>query len=192
MSFQNENSLIQALQQGNTLAFEHVVKIYSPFLMNYAVTLTNNSTTANDILQNVFLKLWEKRKYLLITTSLKKYLFKCVKNEFLNQYKKDKKLQPIEEFYLQTLEKVVLEHTNERTSRILKLIPNEVEKLPSKCQQIFLLSKKEGLTNKEIASYLDISVKTVEAQLTKAFKILRNKLHDIYYIFWSYFSSNQY
>ena len=59
---------------------------------------------------------------------------------------------------------------------LIEMLNREIKKLPPKCQAIFLLSKKEGLTNHEIADYLDISIKTVEAQITKAFFILKNKL----------------
>lgn len=63
---------------------------------------------------------------------------------------------------------------------MIEIVNNEIQKLPPKCQKVFILSKKEGLTNNEIADYLNISIKTVEAQITKAFVILKNKLGEKY------------
>lgn len=73
--------------------------------------------------------------------------------------------------------KDISEHTDDNElERLIAIVNREINNLPPKCQSVFLLSKKEGLTNYEISEYLNISVKTVEAQITKAFSILKRKL----------------
>ncbi len=78
------------------------------------------------------------------------------------------------------MNEVVEEMDDRKFSNILEIVTREIEKLPPKCRQVFTMSKQEGLTNKEISEYLDISIKTVEAQITKGFNILRKSLGDKY------------
>lgn len=75
----------------------------------------------------------------------------------------------------------VMENTDECSMELmLEIVNKEIQKLPPKCQKVFIMSKKEGLTNIEISEYLNVSVKTVEAQITKAFSVLREKLGEKY------------
>lgn len=173
---QNNDKWINALKCGNQNAYSFLIETYSPALMGYVFSLTNDKAVSKDILQNVFMKLWEKREQLLITTSIKSYLFKSAYHEFINHYKKTKSLSKLEKKYHESLERIALDHEEDSLDRIMSEIYNEIDKLSPKCKEVFLLSRKEGLTNKEIAIYLNISVKTVEAQISKAFKVLRNRL----------------
>lgn len=72
----------------------------------------------------------------------------------------------------------MIENDKRDISELLELLEKEIQKLPAKCKQVFLLSKKEGLTHIEISEHLNISVKTIENHMTRAFKILRNKLGE--------------
>ena len=113
-----------------------------------------------------------------------------VYHEFVNEYRQDKKLLPLEDkYYKQMFE--VLDETNEyKLERFLNLMSKEIEKLPPKCREIFTLSKQEGLTNKEISEHLSISIRTVETQIGKAYSKLRNRLSEQYKtIFFLYFRS---
>lgn len=177
----NERSLIQDLKKGNEAAYIHLVDLYNHRLFGYAISLTNDSAMAEDILQNVFLRTWEKRKKLHITSSLQNYLFRSVHNEFINQYKKQRTNLNIEQKYFESLEKIALIQDENRLERAITIITKEIQNLPPKCREIFMLSRKEGLTNLEISNYLDVSVKTVESHITKAFRLLRKKLGDNYH-----------
>lgn len=176
MDYENNNILIDDIRNGKESAYVYLLEHYHKRLFSYALTLSNDQAMAQDIVQNVFLKTWEKKDKLIITTSLINYLFKSIYNEFINQYKKNRSHILIEQKYYQTLEKVITENDSNFTEKAMKLINDEIENLPPKCKQIFVLSRKEGLTNIEIADHLEISIKAVEAQITKAFSILRSKL----------------
>lgn len=144
----------------------------------YADGLIRNIFAAEDIVQNVFVRLWVQRAKLTINQSLKSFLYKSVYNEFIDQYRKNQLLTTVEKTYFEVLNAFVMDDNSETFELMLSVINKEIEKLPPKCKEIFILSKKEGLTNKEISEYLKISVKAVEAQITKAFSLLSASLDE--------------
>ncbi|HEX8014355.1 MAG TPA: sigma-70 family RNA polymerase sigma factor, partial [Flavobacterium sp.] len=123
-------------------------------------------------------KVWEQRARLKSDHAIKSFLYKLAYNEFIDLYRKNQSLFSLEKTYHDALNAVVLEDDSESFQRILKVVNKEIESLPPKCKEVFILSKKEGLTNIEIAEHLDVSIKTVEAQITKAFSILRSSLEE--------------
>ncbi len=175
--------LIERLKNGEEKAFIHVVDLYNRRLFGYALTLTNDHSLAEDILQNVFLHIWEKRKKLRITSSLQNYLFKSVYNQFINQYKKNRSTMVLEQRYFEALDKAIQKHDDISWEKVMARITLEIENLPPKCKEVFLLSRKDGLTNIEISDYLKVSIKTVEAHLTKAFGVLRKTMGAEYRTF---------
>ncbi len=183
MNKDDMTELIERLKNGEEKAFIQLVDLYNRRLFGYALTLTNDRVLAQDILQNVFLRTWEKRKKLHIATSLQNFLFKSVYNEFINQYKKNRSTMVLEQKYFEALDKVVQSHSETSWEKIMGRVTQEIENLPPKCREILLLSRKEGLTNLEISEYLKVSIKTVEAHLTKAFGVLRKRLGEEYRMF---------
>ena len=175
--------LVERLKNGEEQAFIQLVDLYDRRLFGYALTLTNDHALAEDILQNVFLRTWENRKNLRITSSLQNYMFRSVYNEFINQYKKNRSTMVLEQKYFEAFEKVVQSHSEKSWEKVMGRITREIESLPPKCREVFLLSRKEGLTNLEISEYLKVSIKTVEAHLTKAFGVLRKELGAEYRTF---------
>lgn len=178
MDFKDNKVLIKCLQQNNKKAFSFLVDSYHYRLCVYANSLVNNSMLADDIVQNVFINVWEKRNMLNPGHSLKSFLYKSVYNEFIDQYRKSQSLLRIEKKYIEHLNTIVAGEDEESTKKLIADVKNMMEDLPPKCKQVFMLSKKEGLTNIEISEHLEISVKAVEAQITRGFKILRKKLSD--------------
>jgi len=173
--------LLERLKNGEENAFIELVDLYNRRMFGYALTLTNDHVLAQDILQNVFLRTWEKRKKLHIaSSSLQNYLFKSVYNEFINQYKKNRSTMILEQKYFEALDKVVASHDETSWEKIMARVTQEIENLPPKSREVLLLSRKEGLTNLEISEYLKVSIKTVEAHLTKAFGVLRKRLGKEY------------
>ncbi|UGU17431.1 sigma-70 family RNA polymerase sigma factor [Sinomicrobium kalidii] len=180
MDFNDNNFLVEQLKKGDNKAYMYLLNHYHGRLYAYAQTLTNDHTQTEDIIQNVFLKTWRSRKKLDTYFSVQSFLYKSVYNEFLSAYRKDRAVTLLEQKYMESLYQIVEETDEDTITKMIKLVKKEVMKLPPKCKQIFSLSKEDGLTNVEIAEYLDISIKTVEAQITKAFKILRKELGDKY------------
>lgn len=180
MDFDDNVILIKSLVDGEEKAYKFLLNKFHRRLHAYALTLVNDHSMAQDIVQNVFLNTWKSRNKLKPEFSVQSFLYKSVYNEFINSYQQNKAKMLLQQKYLELIQNVV-ENTDESTiERMIALINQEIKSLPPKCQQIFILSKKEGLTNIEIAEYLDVSVKTVEAQISKAFKILKEKLKDNY------------
>jgi len=176
MNFNDNRILIQNLKKGNEEAYLYLLKTYKRKLYAYALTLIGDPTSAEDILQNVFLRTWQHRHRLNEKFTIQSFLYKSVYNEFINQHKYNKTLSVLEKKYTETLEQVVLNTHEKNLDQTILKVTQEIEKLPKKCKQVFKLSKTEGLSNIEIAEYLNISTKTVEGQITKAFKILRINL----------------
>lgn len=173
--YENER-LIENLKKGEEEAYIYLVDKYHRRLHAYVLTLTDNHTFAQDIVQKVFLKTWQFRKKLNSNFSIQSFLYKSTYNEFVNTYKKDQAVMSLQMRYYESLTEIVEVANDTSIQKMITLVTNEIEKLPPKCRQIFSLSKKEGLSNMEIAEYLGISPKTVENQISKAFKVLRKKL----------------
>ena len=131
---------------------------------------------ASDIVQNVFLKLWKRRESLNNTTKLNSLLYKSVYNEFIDQYRQTKKVILLEKKHIDLLSKVVDEEPDSNFDKLVKTINSEIDNLPPKCKEVVILSKKEGLTNIEIAEFLKISIKSVESHITKAYKIIKDRI----------------
>ena len=178
--FSINSVLIDQLEKGNEKAFAYLVESYNHRLCVYANSLVNDPIKSQDIVQNVFIKTWEKRQSLRNNLSLKGFMYRSVHNEFIDQYRSSKSLMAIEKLYMDTLLQFEMEPEPQGTEEIMEKVMAVINDLPPKCKQIFLLSKKEGLDNIEIAEYLEISRKTVENQITKAFGILREKLGKKY------------
>ena len=176
--FNDNDILIRALQTGDEKAYIYLVDTYHHKLCVYANSLIKNVYSAEDIVQSVFIKVWEQRTALKSEYSIKSYLYKLVYNEFIDLYRKRQILFPLEIEYFKALNTIVLEDETETFQRMIEIVNKEIQTLPPKCKEVFILSKKEGLTNIEIAEHLEVSIKTVEAQITKAFSILRGSLED--------------
>ena len=168
-----QKDLISRLKNGEEEAFVFLVKTYDKLLFSYAVSLTNDRAMAKDIVQDVFFGIWKDRKKLNTSYSLKNFIFKVTYNKFVNQYHKNKAISSIERVYMESLNELVDEQNTDLLKAKIKSVTEGIGNLPKKCKETFMLSKNEGLTNIEIAEYLDVSVKTVEGHLTKAFKFLR-------------------
>lgn len=170
--------LINALKNGDTKAYTFLVNNYHHKLCVYAFSLTNDNDLSEDIVQNVFMAIWNKKHKLKEDFVIKSYLYKSVYNEFIDQYRKEKTLLALEKKYFDALRSIVEDEDENSLEKLIKMVKQEIENLPPKCKQTFLLSKQDGLTNVEIAEYLNISIKSVEAHITKAFFLLRKAVGE--------------
>lgn len=158
-------------------AFERVFKTYFKSLHAYACTITKEEMTAEEVVQQVFAKLWERSEGLIISGSVAAYLYRAVYNESLN-YLKHKKVRAVHQQYVEHTMKNEHEHAGKRLSlkELEGRLGQALNELPEQCRTIFQMSRFEELRYKEIADKLGISVKTVENQMGKALKLLRMKL----------------
>jgi len=172
----NNRFLIESLKIGDPKAYTYLVDKYHHKLCVYALGLTNNHDAAEDIVQNVFIRVWKKRDNLKTDFSIQGFLYKSVYNEFIDDYRKQKFVLPLEKKYIDELTTLIEEEDQNSLEKLINLVKLEIQNLPPKCKEIFLLSKENGLTNIEISEYKNISIKSVEAHITKAFSILREKV----------------
>lgn len=184
--FDDTSEFITRLKNGDEKAYVDLVNTYNHKLCLYANSLLNDIPLSEDIVQNVFIKIWEKRHSLRVDLSLKSYLYKSVYNACINQYKKNQSLTALEKKYVEGLDQMI-ENKDEDTLEKIKLkVKQAIQNLPPKCKEIFILSKKEGLTNMEIADYLNVSTNTIERHITIAFTKIRaevgNKTDLILYL----------
>ena len=176
MDYNDDRVLINGLRNGEPMAFSYLVDTYHHPLCIYANSLLGNNMQASDIVQNVFIQVWEKREKLNAEYALKSFLYKSVYNEFIDQYRKKQSVLKIEKKYIEYLDSLVLEKDTEHHNHLISMVKSAILKLPPKCKEVFELSKTEGLTNIEISEHLNISVKAVEAQITRGFRLLRKDI----------------
>lgn len=156
---------------------EGLFRQYYRQLCGFALGYVKETDQAEDIVQELFARLWQEREGLTIQVSVKSYLFAAVRNRCLNALATKKHMRPLDEERddLPASEGRGEEEHAERSARVLAA----VEALPTERRRIFRLSRNEGLKYQEIAERLDISVKTVENQMGKALKTLREELADL-------------
>ncbi len=178
IDFSNNKTLVGHLKKGHEDAFAYLMDAYHKKLCVYAKSLCRDIYIAEDIVQNIFLNIWEKRRKLKETHSIQSYLYQSVYNEFINQHRKKTSLITLEKEYIKTLNTILEEEDTDELTKLITLVKQEIKELPPKCKKIFIMGKQEGLTYAEIAEHLNISFRTVENQTSKAFAIIREKVGD--------------
>ncbi len=174
----DNKAFLDLLKKGNEEAYVYLVATYNKPLFTYALSLTKDKAQAQDIVQNVFLSVWKYKERMGKLHSIKNFLYKTTYHEFITEYNKKKALSKLEQTYIDMLNVIVDDTNSELLERKISIVKNAIEKLPARCKEAFLLSKKEGLTNIEISEYMNISIKTVEAQHTIAYHTLRKLVGD--------------
>jgi RNA polymerase sigma-70 factor (ECF subfamily) len=172
------NDLLIKVKQNDVAAFQLIFDTYYSSLAYYAFKLVNDKSAAEDIVQEVFVNFWAKRQQWEITTSLSAYLYKAVKNSCLNhlKFRKVRTAYAEQTNFSESEDALIPEQIDAK--HLEQLIESSLMDLPAARQRIFRLSREEGLKYREIADQLDISIKTVEAQMGKALKFMRERLKD--------------
>lgn len=177
----SDSTVITLLQQGNEKAFERLFKDHFKSLHAYAYTFLKDNEMAEEIVQNVFCRIWEKRDQLKTDGSLKSYLYRSVHNESLNYIKHQKVKANFGVYYAGQME-----HSEEQQQASVKVMTTELQQhitaamneLPQQCRTIFQLSRFEQLKYQQIADQMGLSVKTIENQMGKALRLMRIKLAE--------------
>lgn len=186
-----EQELLDSIYKGNKTVFEILFKTYYNRLCAFAVNFVSRNDLAEDIVADVFLKLWEKKESVNITDSISSYLFRAVKNSCINYLNREKRRShTISENEISLLNLKLEYLISERYpltdligKELEERIKTEIEKLPGQCREIFYLSRFEDFSHKEIAEKLGISENTVKVQIYRALSKLRQGLKDYLAIF---------
>ncbi|MBN8669049.1 MAG: RNA polymerase sigma-70 factor [Chitinophagales bacterium] len=167
------------------ILFEEVFKSHYKRLHAYACTILNDEDDAEEIVQNVFVKLWEKKEKIHELQSLNAYLYRAVYNDCINFVKHEKVKQSYRNYAVHTNSE--MDNNNTQRSKVLQLeerLRQALAELPEQCRTIFQMSRFEDMKYREIAEQLGLSVKTVENQMGKALKLMRVKLADLLPVLW--------
>jgi RNA polymerase sigma-70 factor (ECF subfamily) len=174
-----ESQNIFNIREGDIRLFEQVFQMYCKELVRYANTILKNADEAEDIVQQLFVNLWQKRESLQVNTSMRSYLYRAVHNCCLNRIKQ----LSVKQTYTTYMGYAGEQHSAPASAAIQqkeveKAIGVAIEKLPEQCRKIFKLSRQHGMRYQQIADELNLSVKTVENQMGKALKHMREQLKD--------------
>lgn len=172
-----ERKVVEQLREGSKEAFHKVFEDYGPKILAFSISYLKDHAEAEEMLQEVFLKLWESRSLLDPSKNIKSFLFKICINLIYDYIRKKNIKQVYIDYSLQN-------NTFQENNTWHEIIYNDMQNylqllisaMPEQRQYIYRLSKEEGLTNEEIAQRLNLSQRTVENQLYRAVLFLKNKL----------------
>lgn len=176
----NINLLNDSLKKGDKRAYQILFDKYYVRLVSYINTYTKNQDSSKDIVQESFIKLWNNRATIEADASVVSFLHKIAYNIFVDKYRKQKRNQSLLDAlsYEAINESIESEEEVAKTKKI-EMVKRSIDELPPRCQEIFKMSKYEGLKYVEIAEALNLSIKTVEAQMGKAFSYIRQKVKEL-------------
>lgn len=171
--------IIKIALYDDALAYKQLFILYHARLVDFSTSILRNRESAEEIVSDVFLKIWNSRKLLLTIENMHLYLYVSVKNLSINRLKKQKR----EQFFC--LDEVKVEFQSiyfdpEQlllTAEMYKRICAAIEELPPRCQLIFKLIKEDGLSYKEVGQLLNLAIKTIENQMTIALKKIGHSIH---------------
>ncbi|MFT4602396.1 MAG: RNA polymerase sigma-70 factor (family 1) [Arenicella sp.] len=173
----DQERLIKKFIKGNKRAFDTIYAKYCDAMYNICMRYTKNQDEAADILQDAFIKIYEKRELFDPQYSIGAWIKRIVMNEAINHYRVNKKFELVEDdsFFEQEDEVIeVVDNTN-----LKEKLTKTIDSLPPGYQAVFKMYVIENLTHKEIAQYLDISENTSKTQLSKARRMLKTKLEEL-------------
>jgi len=180
----SDKKLVTLIQQGSQPAFAELYERYKSPLYLHACRMLNDGEEAKDIVQDTFAAIWAKRETLEVNTTINSYLYGSVRNRILDLISHSKVVAK----YTDSLESFLETSTRSHDHKIiegelLEMFEFAVASLPEKMREVFELSRKEGLSHKNIALRLNISDKTVKKQISNAIKMIRLKVRMLFFTF---------
>ena len=179
----NESEILRQLKLGDKQAYERLFQQHYRNLVLYAKKFVLETEIARDLVQDVFFYVWEKREKLSVDKSMSSYLFRAVHNACINHLKREStKSNYLKNFLLNLNEGAIASHKSQDVHELFvhkdlsERIDAVIDDLPEQCRNIFRLSRYRGLKNKEIAEIYSISPRTVETQIYRALKVLKENL----------------
>lgn len=175
---QNDKAASRPVHSHSSVLFESVFKEYYKSLYLYACSILKDETTAEEIVQQVFYKLWEKKEQIEVQQSIKSYLYRAVHNESINYLRHEKVVAKYQSHLAYSRPDEDRINDKVALKELQQNIDMALNELPEQCRAIFQLSRYEELNYREIADTLGVSVSTVKNQVGKALRVLRTKLAD--------------
>ncbi len=173
-----EKYLLKSIRQGDIKSYEFLFRLHYEPLLSYSITITKSEADSEEVIQELFYKLWKDRKKLNIKHSISAYLYQSVFHNSLQILKRGKLTENYIQYSLnqpsQDIDPVEILKYEELNRAFFELM----EELPERQRQIFKMNRIQGLKYKEIAEELSISLKTVESNITKALQYFRKNLKD--------------
>lgn len=175
-----ESNLILGLKKNDHDSFQRLFECYSKPLFKFSLSYLKSKEAAEDVVQEVFLKIWDNKKDIRTDTSFQSYLFTIALNSIRKQFNKLSKLNEIKHDILIDFSKNKSDFDENADYQSLLDILNElVDQMPERRRQVFLKKKIEGKSLKEIAEELNITAKTVEYHITEAMKFLKQEFEKL-------------
>ena len=173
-----DETIALQLKANDESAFQYVFQQHYTNVCKAIRRFIHENSTVEDLAQDVFFRFWERRHKIEIKTSIGAYIHRMAINEALTYLRKQKKFQQdnIEDFNFSNNESDSIQVMEGEELKVK--IKHAIDSLPPKCRTVFLLSRHEEMSYKEIAGKLEISVKTVENQMGKALRVMREHLKD--------------
>lgn len=169
----DDQSLFNSIKNNSETAFKVVYEEYFSKLSAFIHRMSRDEDLAEEVAQRTMVKVWEQRNRIVLTTSLKSYLYKIAYHEYLMYLRTKSKFPNIEETVIEAIDEL---NDDDANQILLDKIRAEIDKLPPRCREVFILSKIKGMKYKEIAEHLNISTSTIENHMTKALRAIRTAL----------------
>lgn len=172
----DDRDLLDRLRNGDSDAFDTLFRIWYPHLVHLAQAMLHDRSTAEEVVQDVMFELWRRREALVVQESIRAYLFQSTRNRALNHVRRwnvEKRGEP------HAADRLTMPAHADASATVDELgaaITGAISSLPDRCREVFELSRVHGLRYAEIAEALGISVKTVEAQMGRALRTMRERL----------------
>ena len=178
---EEKTPFIENLNKQQTSAYHQLYDEYYKVLVLYAINFLSSQQAAEDIVQELFATMWEKKMKFLSLPSFRTYLYNSVRNASLNYLKH----QNVESLYLEHLANTyreIIEEEDTNEEEVYRLLFRAIDKLPTRCREVFLLHM-DGKKNEEIATLLGISIETVKTQKKRAiYNLSKNRwVHTIFF-----------
>lgn len=176
---EEKTPFIENLNKQQTSAYHQLYDEYYKVLVLYAINFLSSQQAAEDIVQELFATMWEKKMKFLSLPSFRTYLYNSVRNASLNYLKH----QNVESLYLEHLANTyreILEEEDTNEEEVYRLLFRAIDKLPTRCREVFLLHI-DGKKNEEIATLLGISIETVKTQKKRAIQFIKEQMGTCYF-----------
>ncbi|WP_254562771.1 RNA polymerase sigma factor [Dyadobacter diqingensis] len=170
-----DQNILQKVTQGDEAAFATLYNYYKVPALRFAISLLKDEEESENMVQDVFLKIWMKREHIKPDHNFNSYLFTCLRNMAFDHFKKIEKNDYLRRQYMELI-KIAADDEKEEKERRIYLVQTAIDSLSLKRKQILRLNIEEGKSYQEIAEFLRISKNTVKNQLVKAKQILREKV----------------